>query len=286
MGAPLDENRDSGRIRDADGQQAAIRWQAEHFPQVAVSLGLRDSDFLPLTDAWRHDGTMVECLLDYQNRFAAGMDDRVRGAHLISFYSHHLSIAAAAVYLRTGLIPDLRPDRLAMRFEPFVQDGLVSSETGPSDARRLHFRFGRSLHRHDRASLLHDVFVEGFMPVIGVLQARTSLSPVAQWRLVADGIAGAFLEVGAALDEEERAMTAALAIINRTGSPFFSEAARYTKISAVCKGVPTERNFRLRGGCCLYYRTEGGDFCDVCVLLDGQTQKDRLRAHVERTGGL
>lgn len=264
-----------------------MAWQAEHFPQVAVSLGLQDSDFLPVTDAWRRDGTMVECLLDYQNRFATGMDDRVRGAHLIAFYSHHLSIAAAAVYLRTGLVPDLRPDSLAIRFEPFVQNGLVSpGETGPSDVRRFHFRFGCSLPSHDRASLFHDVLVESFNPVIGALQARTSLSPGAQWRLVADGIAGAFLEVGSALGEEDRAMTAALAIINRAGSPLFSEAARYTKITAVFKGVPTERNFRLRGGCCLYYRTEGGDFCDVCVLLDGQTQKDRLRAHIERAGGL
>lgn len=81
-------------------------------------------------------------------------------------------------------------------------------------------------------------------------------------------------------------MAAALAIINRAGSPVFSETARYAKIGAVCDGIPVERIFRLRSGCCLYYRTEGGDFCDVCVLLDDETQKSRLQALVERTGGL
>ena len=103
----MNENRfsDSFRAGDAGQAQSAIAWQAEHFPQVAVSLGPKDADFLRVADAWHRDSDMVERLLGYQNRFAAGMDDRVRGAHLISFYSHHLSIAAAAVYMRTGLVP-------------------------------------------------------------------------------------------------------------------------------------------------------------------------------------
>lgn len=252
-----------------------------------MSLGLEGGDFLPVTEAWRRDGDMVGCLLSYQNRFAAGMDDRVRGAHLISFYSHHLSIVAAAVYLRTELVPDLHPDRLAFRFEPVVpHDSVPPGGTYPSDISRFHFRFERLARDDDWALLFHDGFVESFTPVIDALQGRTGLSPVAQWRLVADGIAGAFLEVGTALGDEERAMAAALAIINRVGSPLCSDAMRYQRIDAVCDGIPVERMFRLRSGCCLYYRTEGGDFCDVCVLLDDQTQKSRLHAHVERTGGL
>ncbi|WP_426227504.1 IucA/IucC family C-terminal-domain containing protein [Pararhizobium sp. DWP3-4] len=285
----MDENRKSSSFCEGDGGQAeaAIAWQAEHFPQVAVSLGVEGGDFLPVTEAWRRDGDMVAGLLDYQNRFATGMDDRVRAAHLISFYSHHLSIAAAAVYLRTVLVPDLSPDRLAFRFEPVVpHDHIPPMETRPSDISRLHFRFERFVRGDDRALLFHDLFVESVLPVIDALQACTGLSPVAQWRLAADGIAGAFLEVGTALGDAERAMAAALAIINRTGSPLFSNAVRYQRVEAVCDGVAVERVFRLRSGCCLYYRTEGGDFCDVCVLLDTKTQRDRLHAHIERTGGL
>ncbi len=266
--------------------EAAIVWQAKHFPQVAASMGVKGGDFLSVTDAWRNDGGVIEWLLDYQNRFADGMDDRVRGAHLISFYSHHLSVAAGAIYLRTGLVPDLRPDRLALRFEPAVpQDRVSPVDNRPSDARRLDFHFEHTLRGEDPALLFHDLFAESFIPVIDALQGRTGLSRVAQWRLVADGLAGAFLEIGAALGEEERAMAAALAIINRAGSPLSSDAVRYTRIGAICGGVPVERLFRLRSGCCLYYRTDGGDFCDVCVLLDDETQKSRLCAHVERSGG-
>ncbi|WP_428429404.1 IucA/IucC family C-terminal-domain containing protein [Pararhizobium sp.] len=285
----MDDNQDSGSFCEGDGGQveAAIAWQAEHFPQVAVSLGLEGGDFLPVTEAWRHDGDMLGVLLGYQNRFATGMDDRVRAAHLISFYSHHLSIAAASIYLRTGLVPDLSPDRLAFRFEPVVpHDHVPTMETRRSDVCRFHFRFEHFSRGDDRALLFHNLFVDSFLPVIDALQGRTGLSPVAQWRLAADGIAGAFLEIGTALGDQERAMATALAIINRTGSPLFSDAVRYQRIEAVCDGVAVERVFRRRSGCCLYYRTEGGDFCDVCVLLDTETQKGRLQAHVQRTGGL
>lgn len=285
----MSENRVSSSFRPDDVRhaKAAIAWQAEHFPQVAVSLGREGGDFLPVNEAWHRGGDMVERLLDYQNCFAAGMDDRVRGAHLISFYSHHLGIAAAAVYLQTGLVPNLHPDRLAFRFEPVAQHGRgTPSDTYPPGISRLHFRFRSFARGDDWVAAFHGGFVESFNPAIGLLQGRTGLSPVAQWRLVGDGIAGAFLEVGAALGEEDRAMAAALAIINRAGSPVFSETARYAKIGAVCDGIPVERIFRLRSGCCLYYRTEGGDFCDVCVLLDDETQKSRLQALVERTGGL
>ncbi|URK87385.1 hypothetical protein LP421_28615 [Rhizobium sp. RCAM05350] len=114
----MGDNLDSGNSRDGDTRQAdvVLAWLVKHFPQVAVSMGLQNSGFLPVTDAWRRDGDFVDNLLNYQNRFATGMDDRTRGAHLISFYSHHLSIVAGAVYLLTGLVPDLHPDRLMIRF--------------------------------------------------------------------------------------------------------------------------------------------------------------------------
>jgi len=285
----LDENLDIGSSPVSDRQQgeAAIAWQAERFPQVAVSLDPGAAGFLSVTDTWCRAGSVIDGLLDYQTRFATGMDDRTKGAHLISFYSHHLGIAAGAVYLKTGLVADLGPGSLAMRFELCEgNDAHRSGKAPPTDARRFHVRFSRCFHSNNGALLFHDLFVEGLTPVIETLQARTGLSPVAQWRLAADGLAGAFLEIGMALGEEERAMATALAIVKKEGSPLLSSALRYERVDAVCKGTPVERIFRLRSGCCLYYRTEGGDFCDVCVLLDDQTQKGRLRAHIERTGGL
>lgn len=285
----LDDNLDPGSSPAFDEKEikAAMAWQAERFAHVAASQGSEMADFLPLVDAWRPDGSMIDGLLDYQTRFAAGMDDRTKGAHLISFYSHHLAIASGAVYLRTGLITDPRPDSLAIRFEPCRGNEESRLEEGPpADARRFHFRFARCFHDGNGASLFHDLIVESLAPVIATLQARTGLSPAAQWRLAADGIAGAFLDIGAVSGEEDRAMAEALSIVKKEGSPFSSDELRYERIRAFHDGAPVERIFRLRSGCCLYYRTEGGDFCDVCVLLDEQTRQDRLRAYVERAAGV
>ncbi|MCV9961125.1 (2Fe-2S)-binding protein [Pararhizobium sp. BT-229] len=285
----MDENPDSGKSIDAEEKSAAViamRWQAERFPQVAASFASDGAAFLAVTEAWGHGGTAIDGFLNYQNRFAAGMDDRTRGAHLIAFYSHHLSIAAGAIYLRTGVVPDMRPDRLRLRFEPYGrEDAGQATENPPHDVRRFHFSFIGLCRGADMASAFHDSFVASLTPVVETLKLRTGLSPVAQWRLTADGLAGAFLDIGTAIGEEERAMAAALAIVMRDGSLLSSGELRYERIGVVVDGVEDERVFRLRSGCCLYYRTPGGDFCDVCVLLDDETKKSRLRAHVEHAGG-
>lgn len=274
----MEKNTETGSwpgSRWKEDAQAAMAWQAQRFPQVAASLAGEGADFPLVTDVWRVSG--INDLMDYQGRFAAGMDDRTKGAHLVAFYSHQLSIAAGSIFLRSGLVPDLDPGSLAIRFEP--------AGDVPLDARRFHFRFRQFRRGPDSASLFHDGFVASLAPVVETVKARTGLSSVAQWRLAADGIAGAFLEIGAVSAQEEQAMAAALAIINTEGSPLKSDALRYQKVTAILDGVPVERNFRLRSGCCLYYRTDGGTFCDVCVLLDEETQKSRLRTHLERAGG-
>ncbi|MEK1928263.1 MAG: (2Fe-2S)-binding protein [Pararhizobium sp.] len=284
----MNENPDTGGWPASpwkEDVQAAVAWQAQRFPQVAASVG-DDADLSSVSDTWRKDSTEIADLLDYQSRFAAGMDDRTKGAHLVAFYSHQLSIAAGAIYLRTGLVPDLDPGSLAIRFEPYApKNAGARAQVCPSGAHRFHFRFRQFRQGPDSASLFHDSFVASLAPVVETVKAHTGLTSVAQWRLAADGIAGAFLEIGAASAQEEQAMASALAIVNTQSSLLSSSVLRYQKIAAIAGGVPVERIFRLRSGCCLYYRTDGGAFCDVCVLLDEETQKSRLRAHLERAGG-
>jgi len=259
--------------------ERAMAWQAEMFPQVASHLGDGGGGFLPVGEAWRAGSGWLEQCLDYQNRFAAGMDERTRGAHLIAFYCHHLSIAAGSIYLKTGLVPDLDPQCLAVRFETYVPSG----QAFPADIRRLHFRFD-GFQPGGKAKDFHDAFVSSLMPVVEALQARTGLSAAAQWRLAADGITGAFLEIGVACGDEEGAMASALAIVKRPVSPLVSSELHYERIKAERDGVPVERVFRLRSGCCLFYRTDGRDFCDVCVLLEPEAQRNRLREHLACAG--
>ena len=260
---------------------AAAAWQTARFPQVEASVGGPLAGLLTARETWSRVET-VDAFLDYQIRFAAGMDGRVKGAHLIAFYSHHLAIAAGAILLQTGLVADLGPDDLAVGWEEYRP---ASAEFPSGEAHRFHFRFNRFCGTSDNAAAFHDGFIASMAPAVEALQARTGLSPGAQWRLVADGIAGAFLELGMAMGGAERAMALALAIIGQKGSPLSRAKPRYERVEAISDGQPAARIFRLRSGCCLYYRTPGGAFCDVCVVLKPREQKSRLQARLERAGG-
>lgn len=70
-------------------------------------------------------------------------------------------------------------------------------------------------------------------------------------------------------------------MVERAGSPLHSEALCYEKIEvAAADGKDLSRTYRMRGGCCLYYRTDGGSYCDSCVLLEPEARRERLRAHL------
>ncbi|WP_283999247.1 IucA/IucC family C-terminal-domain containing protein [Sinorhizobium sp. 8-89] len=255
--------------------RAAIAWLEAAFPEVACSL-TPDEDMRLPSAFWAEGSPNVETCLAYQERFAAGMDNKVRAAHLIALYSHQLSLAAAAIYLCGSLIPDVKH----LRFEHYARP----LEAGVVEAGR--FRFCMTLKEvagcvpDDPDELFHDLFVAHLKPIIALLKWRCGLSARAQWRLAADSMAGAFLEVGRRRGMEAEAIAQALAIVKRVGSPLSSEALCYEKIEAAVGEKGFTRTYRMRGGCCLYYRTDGGSYCDSCVLLEPETRRERLRAHL------
>ncbi|WP_275783683.1 (2Fe-2S)-binding protein [Pararhizobium gei] len=272
---------DKPSFPSGDDLSEALAWQAERFPDVALSQRTSFSRFENADQAWDPEGAFVEVLMGYQTQFAAGMDDRVRGAHLMAFYSHHLSIAVGALFLKTGRVIDLDPSTLAVRFEPLGEKTL---QNRPADARRLHFCFSDFASGSDPLAAFHDGFVAGLRPVVNTIASRSGLSPTALWRLAADGLTGAFLDVGIALCDEKRAMGLARSLVRKSGSPL-SFDVHFEYVETNIEGILSGRFFRLRSGCCLFYRTKDGRFCDVCVLLDERTRKDRLRAHLEGAGG-
>jgi hypothetical protein len=255
---------------------AATEWLATAFPEVGCSLATSQAVFKSPDSFWSEQ---IETCLAYQDRFASGMDDKIRAAHLIAFYSHQFSLAAGAIYLTTGLVPIVP----GLRFETYSRalDGRTL-EVG-----RFHFLVELpsgegEMEREERDKSFHDAFVAHLRPVIAVVKRRCGLSTRAQWRLAADGLAGAFLEIGRRRREEEMAIEQALAIVKRAHSPLASRELHYERIDVACNGGEglRSRTYRIRGGCCLFYRAEGGSYCDTCVLLKPQLRRDRLRAHL------
>ncbi len=247
---------------DAAGPQSA----PARVGDAVLSFGAADSSFLPVDTAW---AAWLDDWLSYQQNFGAGTDERIRAAHLMTFYAHHLACVAAGLFLTDGVVPDLSPKNLFVRFEPFDR-----RSGRPEAARRFHFR---SPHLPTRvgADDLHDRFVESLMPAVEALNLRCQLSTGSLWRLASDGIFGAFLDGGTGSAEDETAMAAGLAIVEREGSPFCSGLPRVERVAGT---DGRERLHRIRSGCCLAYRAEGGRHCDVCVLLPADERRRRLSA--------
>ena len=235
-----------------------------------------------MSGAWDARTGQIDTYLSYQTRFAEGMDERTRAAHLIALYSHQFSLAVVSVYLMADMVLDMDPQRLMIRFE-----AVDRSEMGlPADVWRFHIRSPGDVVPvgDDSLAAFHDQIVAHLRPVIAGVRQKTGFSAAAQWRLASDSVAGAFLDVGRSLGREAEAIRLALLLVGREGSPLASPALRFETIEAVVDGRSVERTFRLRGGCCLFYRTAERRFCDSCVLLDADSQQSRLRSFMEGRG--
>jgi hypothetical protein len=66
-----------------------------------------------------------------------------------------------------------------------------------------------------------------------------------------------------------------LMLVEKRGSPFRSGAKRFERVLGA-DGLL--RMYRIRSGCCLIYKTDGGRHCDVCVLLPREERLRRLAA--------
>ncbi|XEN31554.1 hypothetical protein M728_002151 [Ensifer sp. WSM1721] len=271
-----------GRGASAEvGATDAVIWLADAFAEVACSLATGAAGFRSLAAFWAEASADLETVLAYQERFASGMDDKIRAAHLIAFYSHQFSLAAGAIYLVGGVVPEVTD----LRFESHQR--LVGGRK--VEAGRFHFlaRLPRAADEAaftDADGVFHDSFIAQLKPVIALIERRCGLSSRAQWRLAADGLAGAFLEIGRRRGAEADAMERALAIVKRVGSPLYSRELCYERVDAT-QGCGSgeealSRTYRMRGGCCLYYRSDGGSYCDTCVLLEPELRRERLRARL------
>lgn len=283
----LGHERQEGRLAEDEAGEAlrrsalgAIARLQPSFPEVGFSLEAADDDFLSEARFWSEEGVGLEAGLAYQDRFAEGMDDKIRAAHLIAFYSNQLALALGSLYLGAGIVVAVQ----GLRFEAFSRsygERLVT-------AKRFHFSFALPAagdhSENGEAEGFGSHFIAHLTPLIALLKRRTGLSSGGQWRLAADSLAGGFLEIGRALGDEEAAMAKALAIVKREGTPLFSDKLCYEDIEVEIGESAGHRKlsrvYRLRGGCCLYYRTEGGSYCDSCVLLAPDDRRARLQAHI------
>jgi hypothetical protein len=107
-------------------------------------------------------------------------------------------------------------------------------------------------------------------PLVLRIRAETRLAERAQWRLVADGVASAFQEVGRELGCDALARQRALAAIGR--GRMANPQTGYHRLEVEGE----ERHFLKRGGCCRWYTADNAEYCATCVLRRPEEQVAEL----------
>lgn len=237
-----------------------LRKRSEELPEAFA--GLREDMVTP--DGLAADIGMLEAWLETQGIAADGMDDKTRAAYLIGGLAWSVCIWMAA-------------------FELSGQPGAIRRVGFRQERYWYHYDDGTS-HEYVRYPISFEVdagpanhrqtIEEMFAPIIAALMVTSGLSAGAQWRLVADNVASAFLYGGKALGMAERGMELSREIIAE--GRLHNGKTDFVKIYA----GPVHDWFLVRGGCCRYYTTKGaeGDYCTSCVL---RKRDDQIARYTE-----
>ncbi len=282
---------------------AAFAAQRAFWPEPEVEIGVLAPGWTTAAGLFADDAT-IEDQLSYQASFFTRVDRRSSAAFLISDYCAMFCVTAVPPLVGHGVVPDLSPERYALQFytRPFEHDGRTAV------LRRAHVRLlshAFSTTRMDAAShpdatvlaaddALHAAFREAveahFTPLLDMLNARTGLPHSAMWRLVADALAVNFLDAGRRYDCLDRAKATAMAVLKHPGSPLTNRQLHYFDVTlrddTRPERVVASYTFRARGGCCRFYRAEGGSLCSTCVLQRPAERERILQAKMRHKLGL
>lgn len=226
--------------------------------------GLRQiNDDLPEAHAGLHEGMLtphalagdiglLEVWLETQGIAADGMDNKTRAAYLIGGLAWSACIWMATLEL-TGKAPPIR--QIGFRQERYWYT--YADGTSHEYVRYpICFEVGEGPPDH------RTTIERLFEPIIAALMVTSGLSAGAQWRLVADNVASAFLYGGKALGLASRGMDLAREIIAE--GRLNNGKTGYVEVST----GNARDHFLVRGGCCRYYTTTGAEaeYCTSCVL--------------------
>ncbi len=215
-----------------------------------------------------------------------GADDRTRAAFLIGRLSWTLAGFCAGASLTGVSLPLFGPEDVFIAPERFTWH--YQGQSGEAIRYRLSVAGAPETAAGDtgRIETIRKSLEAVHAPLIDAVAARTGLSRGAQWRIVADSVAGAFLHVGNQLGCAELAMERGQAILAAPNSPLRNRKTGYVRVElpdpAGAERVLFADWYCSRGGCCRYYSVPGGSFCATCVLRKPRDRDALLRADLER----
>lgn len=191
--------------------------------------------------AFFDDAAAIDAFLNYERSHHSHMDDKTCAALMMIDYCYVFMLATIPLFAASGIVPDLTPERIALRMfdDRHDHDGEVH-DVRRADIRYLSRRFSTdrtSLGHHPDATLLPSrgelcdafrVAIENhFSALIETLAKRSGLGHPALWRLVADAVAGRWLEIGRQLNCLGQARQDAMRVVKHTGSPLCNKQLHF-----------------------------------------------------------
>jgi hypothetical protein len=268
---------------------AALAAQRVFWPEPRADVGPLEPGWTTSAALFANDAA-IEDQIAYQASFFTRVDRKSAAAFLLSDYLSMFCVTAVPPLVGHGLIPDFSPDRYAMQFynRPFEHDGRTAV------VRRAHVRFlsdaVSTAGKPSDAAMFREAVEAHFTPLLDVLNARTGLPRSAMWRLVADALAVAFLDAGRRYNCLDEAKATAMAVLKHPGSPLTNRQLHFFDVIVRDEASPARvvasYTFRARGGCCRFYRAEGGSLCSTCVLQRPAERERILQAKMRRKLGL
>ncbi len=282
-------NRAETGVTEGDNHplRVALAGQARLWPEQRVEMGSAEPGWIT-AEALFADAAVLEEHLDFHKAFHHGADRKTCAAALIIDHGQAVAIASVALFVGFGIVADFSPPHIALRFEmgESEHDGHVH-KVRHTHIRYLSSAFWTPEDPDELARLYRRGIEDHFRPLIARLRDRTGLSRTALWRLVADAIAGRFLEAGRHFDRLTEAKASAMAILKQPGSPLNNRQLHYFDLT-VRDGTDRAHThtFRARGGCCRFYMVESGTLCPTCVLNPADRRDAELRLAMRRHLGL
>jgi hypothetical protein len=212
----------------------------------------------PLGDGWASVAALATDRFDMAEEYFAaavasepGLDRRGQGAYFMGGVSFYFAFALAFAVLRDKPLPNLTPHSFGIQRDGNLLNYRIAPGSGMSPV---------------RAGALIE---EAHAPLIARVREATRLSDAAQWRIIADGIASAFLYAGQHLEREAQGRKLGLEIVRDPTYRFFNGHTDYIEVEGKC--------FLKRGGCCRYYTADAGSFCATCILRPADEHAGEIR---------
>lgn len=219
-------------------------------------------------------GQWLDTLVQQKQRQAMNGDARLGCAYLVAEIAWQLGTVFGGLWLTGWRVRTVDPAAVALTPRAVIW---ADAENGTAWVCDLSIDAVRCHSGGAEVSDFTAVIAGLMQDMVAALATLTGLGAAAQWRQIGDGVCGAILAQGKALGRMGEAVALANAIIADRTTRLGCKQAELVEI-AVPNRIGATEWFLLRGGCCRYYTSDGGEYCSTCIHRSRDDRIARLEA--------